>query len=290
MGTGAVSVQFGAALATRLFSRVGPAGAVALRLCTAALALVALTVLARPRSARPRGAPGGARVADVAVATAFGLVLACMNLSFYEAIARVPLGVAVTIEFSGPLAVALAGSRRLADGLWAVAAGVGVALLATGAASHLDLGGVGFALLAGAFWAAYILLSRETGRRFESLNGLAWAMSVGALAVLVPGAFSGGWALLRPSVLALGAAVGVLSSVVPYSLELMALRRATPRAFGVMASLDPALATAAGLLVLGQHLDLAEWAALALVAGANLGNSLTAAARGRVPVTATVPE
>lgn len=267
VGAGAVSVQFGAAFATRLFGRVGPAGAVTLRLVLAALILLAAMRLRPARS-------GTVSPADRAVVVGFGLVLAAMNLSFYEAIARIPLGVAVTIEFTGPLTLALAFSRRWSDGLWAVGAGAGVALLASGVGRHLDATGLLFALIAGALWAAYILFSRETGRRFESLSGLSWAMTVGAVAVLPFGVAAGGTGLLRPSVMGLGLVVAVLSSVVPYSLELLALRRVTPRAFGVMMSLDPALATAAGFLVLGQHLDLREWVALGLVVSANLGNSL----------------
>ncbi len=306
VGAGAVSVQFGAALATKLFARVGPAGAVALRLVLAAAVLVAGTVVMRRRAgpaapgrgsarryARAGGAPQGqARRAwlDLAVAVGFGLVLAAMNLSFYEAIDRIPLGVAVTIEFVGPLGVALAGSRRVADGLWAAGAGAGVALLAAGAGQSLDLAGVGYALLAGLFWAGYILLSRETGRRFESLSGLAVAMVVAALAVVPLGVADGGTALVQPYVLGLGATVAVLSSVVPYSLELMALRRATARAFGVMMSLDPGLATAAGFVVLGQRLTAKEWAALVLVAGANLGNALTGRSRRAAPVPVVTPD
>jgi len=206
---------------------------------------------------------------------AFGVVLAAMTLSFYEAIARIPLGVAVTIEFSGPLALALAGSRRWLDVLWAAGAGAGVALLATGVGRRLDMVGLALALLAGAFWAGYIFLSKETGKRFDSFDGLAWAMATGGLAVLPVGLVAGGTALFRPEVIGVGATVAVLSSVIPFSLELLALRRVTPRAFGVMMSLDPGLATAAGFLVLGQLLTGREWAALALVAGANVGNALT---------------
>lgn len=266
VGAGAVSVQFGAAFATRLFGRVGPAGAVMLRLAVAAIVLLAMVRAGRGS----RDVPG----ADRMVVVAFGLVMAAMNLSFYESIARIPLGVAVTIEFSGPLLLALVASRRWLDGLWAVCAGAGVLLLASGVGRHLDGVGVLFALLAGAFWIGYILLSRETGRRFETLDGLAWAMAVGALATLPFGLAAGGKTLARPSVLALGLAVGIMSSVIPYSLELLALRRVSARAFGVMLSLDPALATAAGFVVLGQHLDLKEWVALALVVGANAGNAL----------------
>jgi inner membrane transporter RhtA len=278
VGAGAVSVQFGGAMATKLFGRVGPAGAATLRLVIAAAILVALVQVIRASGVRP--AARRASPADRAVAVAFGVVLAAMNVSFYEAIDRIPLGVAVTIEFCGPLALALIGSRRWADGLWAIAAGGGVALLATGAGRHLDPAGLALAVLAGLFWTGYILLSKETGRRFESLDGLVWAMSAGGLVLLPFGLLNGGATLLRPSVLGLGAIVAVLSSVIPYSLELLALRRVTSQAFGVMMSLDPALATAAGFVVLGQHLTVQEWAALALVVAANVGNVVSGRSRG----------
>ncbi len=290
VGAGAVSVQFGAALASRLFGRVGPAGAVTLRLVSASAVLLLVAGVRRHTQRRNRAVGGGRpagrtarRRHDMSVVVAFGLVLAGMNLSFYEAISRIPLGVAVTIEFSGPLTLALLSSRRLLDGLWALAAAAGVALLASGAGRRLDHAGVGLALVAGALWAAYILLSRETGRRYESVDGLTWAMTTGAAALLPLGALAGGTRLLHPGVLAQGALVGVMSSVIPYSLELLALRRVTARAFGVMMSLDPAVATAAGFSVLGQKLDAREWAALFMVVAANLGNVLTAR-RERTPV------
>jgi len=270
VGAGAVSVQFGAAFATKLFDHVGPLGAVTLRLGIAALVLVGFGLF---RRAGPEKPPPRRR--DLAVAVAFGLVLAGMNLCFYEAISRIPLGAAVTIEFSGPLAVALAGSRRWLDGLWAAMAGTGVALLATGGGRRLEPGGVGLAALAGAFWVAYILLSKQTGSRFDTRRGLAIAMVTGAVVLLPGGLVSGGGRLLSPYVLGLGALVAMLSSVVPYSLELIALRRVTPRAFGVMLSLDPGVAALAGLAVLGQQPGARELAAMGLVIGANLGNSLT---------------
>jgi inner membrane transporter RhtA len=279
IGAGAVSVQFGAAFATHLFGRVGPAGAATLRLVVAAVLLV---VVLGARSAQSR--PATRSAADRAAAVTFGLVLAAMNLCFYEAIARIPLGAAVTLEFSGPLAVALVSSRRLRDGVWAAMAGVGVALLASGVGRTLDVAGVVFALMAGAFWIGYILLSKEVGRRWPGLEGLAWAMAAGGLVLLPFGVVAGGTRLLQPVVLGLGLLVAVMSSVVPYSLELLALRRVSPRSFGVMLSLDPAVAAAAGFALLGQSLDWAEWVALALVVTANLGNALAAApAAGSVP-------
>jgi inner membrane transporter RhtA len=274
VAAGAFSVQFGAALAIRLFDRVGPAGAVTLRLFIAA---VLLGVIARPRVRRIRRP-------DLGVALAFGLVLAGMNLSFYEAIARIPLGVAVTIEFSGPLALALIGSRRWLDLLWAALAGTGVALFTSGG-GRLDPVGILLAFLAGAGWIGYILLNKETGRRFDTRTGLSIAMAAGALAVLPIGLAAGGAALFHPDVLVVGAAVAVLSSVLPYSLEVVALRQVTPRAFGVLLSMDPAVAAIAGVLVLGQHLTIRELMALLLVSLANLGNALT----GRPGVVATTP-
>ena len=270
VGAGAVSVQFGAAFATKLFDHVGPLGAVTLRLGIAAMVLVGFGLFRRAGPEKP-----AARRRDLAVAVAFGLVLAGMNLCFYEAISRIPLGAAVTIEFSGPLAVALAGSRRWLDGLWAAMAGTGVALLATGGGRRLEPGGVGLAALAGAFWVAYILLSKQTGSRFDTRRGLAIAMVTGAIVLLPGGLVSGGGRLFSSYVLGLGALVAMLSSVVPYSLELIALRRVTPRAFGVMLSLDPGVAALAGLAVLGQQPGAREIAAMGLVIGANLGNSLT---------------
>lgn len=298
VATGACSVQFGAAIATHLFARVGPVGAVTLRLSIGAAVLAALT---RPglRDRDRNGGPGRPAVAprlrsrlrlrstpraDLAVAVGFGLVLAGMNLSFYEAIARIPLGVAVTIEFSGPLALALIGSRRLTDLLWAVLAGAGVALF-TSNGGHLDPVGVGFAFLAGIGWIGYILLSKQTGRRFDTRTGLTLAMAVGAIVLMPAGLAVAGAALFQPRVLLLGAGVAVLSSVLPYSLELVALRQVTPRAFGVLLSVDPAIAALAGLVVLGQHLTTRELAALLLVSLANLGNALT----GRPGVVATTP-
>ena len=278
VGAGAVSVQFGAAFATKLFHRVGPVGAITLRLGVAALVLVAAGVLVGGRARRAQ------TNRDVAVAVAFGLVLAGMNLSFYEAIARIPLGAAVTIEFAGPLAVALAGSRRWADGVWALMAGAGVALLATTGGRNLEPGGIGLAALAGTFWIAYILLSKQTGRRFDAQRGLAIAMVTGAVVLLPAGLASGGATLFAPGVLGLGALVALMSSVVPYSLELIALRRVTPRAFGVMLSLDPGVAALAGLAVLGQQPGAREVTAMVLVIAANLGNSLS----GRSGVAAAV--
>ncbi len=204
-----------------------------------------------------------------------GVALATMNYAIYESFARIPLGVAVTIEFLGPLAVAVAGSRRWSDLVWVALAGTGVALLGRGEGG-VDLAGVAFALLAAAAWAAYILLSAATGRRFPGTSGLTVASAVGVLLVAPVGIGQGGTALLRPEVLLVGLAVGLLSSVVPYSLEMRALRRIPPRVFGILMSLEPAAAALVGMVVLGEFLTVAQWAAVACVVAASVGATRSA--------------
>jgi inner membrane transporter RhtA len=207
-----------------------------------------------------------------------------MNLAFYAALDRIPLGIAVTFEFVGPLGVAIVGTRRGSDLLWAGLAGIGIALLSPGVGGSLDALGVGFALLAGAFWAAYILLTARVGRAFERGDGLALAMAISTL-VLIPGGIAGGGGdLLAPSVLAVGIAVALLSSAIPYSLELEALRRLPESTFGVLMSLEPAVAALVGLAVLGQALSAREVAAIALVVVASAGALGTA--RAPAPVEA----
>lgn len=268
VASGALSVQMGAALATKLFASVGPQGAATLRLLFAGVVMLAGTVLLRGRKALPSRR-------NLGVIVVFGLDLGAMNLAFYESISRIPLGVAVTIEFSGPLCLSLLTSRRRSDVAWAFAAGGGVALLGSGVGSQLDPVGVAFALLAGALWAGYILASKQAGKRFSSLDGLSWALGVAALEIAPIGLATRAGALFEPRVLAIGAGVGALSSVIPYSMDLLTLRRVSPRRFGVMLSLGPAFAAMAGLVVLGQGLSLREWIALGLVAGANAGSSLS---------------
>jgi inner membrane transporter RhtA len=261
----AASVQFGAALAKTLFDEVGPGGTVFLRVAIGALLLAAAW--------RPRVSHHSRR--DLLLACVFGLSLAGMNLAFYEAIDRIPLGVAVTFEFVGPLGVAVAGSRRALDVLWVVLAAAGILLLSDFGSTDLDGTGVALALLAGAFWAAYILLGVRVGQAFPGGGGLALAMLVAGAVLLPVGVADAGGDLLVPAVLATGAAVAVLSSVIPYSLELEALRRLPQSVFGVLMSLEPALATLAGWVVLEQGLAARELLAVALVVAASAG-----AARG----------
>jgi inner membrane transporter RhtA len=258
---GGVSVQFGAALAVSLMPRVGALGVVALRLFVAA---VVLLLVCRPRLR-------GHSRADWGTAVVFGVTLAAMNGLFYQAADRIPLGPAVTLEVLGPLALSVLVSRRAVNLLWAGLALAGVFLLGGGGFGDLDPVGAAFALGAGAMWAAYIVFSARVGRRFPQADGLALAMAVGALLFLPLGVAGSGAKLVDPVVLGLGAAVALLSSVLPYTLELLALRRLPASTFAVMMSLEPALAAAAGFLLLGQTLSLMEAAAIALVIAASMG-------------------
>ncbi len=256
---GIVSLQLGQALATRLFAATGPAGVVSLRLLFAGVVLLVFwrSALRIRRSALP-------------VVLAYGSVLALMNVAFYEAIARIPLGIAATIEFLGPLGVALAGSRRWIDPVWAVLAGGGVLLL-TQADGTIVWTGIVLALIAAALWAAYILLGAKLGETTSGGGGLALAMAFGGLMVAPFGIAGAGTALLQPTVLLAGFGVALLSSVLPYSVELEALRRIPPRVFGVLMSLEPAVAALAGVLVLSQALNLPQWGGIACVVAASIG-------------------
>ena len=267
--TGVVSVQLGAGLADRLFAEVPPAAVTALRLWAAALILLLAGWRGMAR-AIARLVRGRSR-ADAVTAASFGLALAAMNFSIYQAFERIPLGIAVTIEFLGPLAVAVAGSRHLADLIWVALAAAGVVLLARGSGGHLNVAGVAFAAVSAAGWAAYILLSKATGQRFAGSSGLVIAICVAALLVTAPGVAAGGAAMFRPRVLATGAGIGLLSSVVPYWLELEVLRRMPARVFGVWMSMEPAVAALIGVILLGQRLSLPEWAAVGCVMAACAG-------------------
>jgi inner membrane transporter RhtA len=257
----ASSLQVGAAFAVTLFDDLGPAGAAFLRLAFAALVLWAIW--------RPRMRSHAAR--DLRVAAAFGVALGLMNWSIYESIDRIPLGVAVTIEFAGPLLVAVIGSRRPLDGLWIVLAAAGILLLADPGGGSIDALGVLFALTAAACWMAYIYLSKRTGLLFPGGSGLALAMVVGALVVLPAGVIQGGGSFAEPGLLGSALVVALASSVLPYSLELEALRRLPEAVFGVLMSLEPAVAALAGLVVLGQDLGARELVAIGMVVVASAG-------------------
>jgi inner membrane transporter RhtA len=260
---GILSVQIGAALAKQLFDVVGSTGAVALRLCFAALILL---VVWRPSLRMSRRA--------WTVVAGYGIVLGTMNLSFYQALDRIPLGVAVTITFLGPLTVAAAGSRRWLDGVWVLLAAGGVVLLTEGR-GDVHLVGILFALVTAACWAAYILLSAALGRHTADGGGLALGMVLAAVVAAPIGIVEAGTGLLVPWVLAAGAGVALLSSVIPYSLELEALRRMPPKVFGVLMSTEPAIAALVGLVLLGEVLGAVQWVAVLLVVVASVGATRT---------------
>ncbi len=260
------SVQFGSAVATTLFAQIGPGGAVWLRLLFGTVILLALW---RPRIR-------GRTRRELLLAALFGLVLASMNFSFYSALHRIPLGIAVTLEFVGPLTVALAGSRRPLDLLWVALAAAGILALTRGGAGHLDPVGIVLALLAGAFWAAYILVNARVGRAFEGGAGLALAMCVATVLITPVGLAQGGSHLFEARSLLLGAVIGLLSSAIPYSFEVEALRRIKTSVFGVLMSIEPAMAALAGLIVLGQGLASREVLGIALVVIASVGAARSA--------------
>ncbi|MEU3184519.1 EamA family transporter [Streptomyces sp. NPDC006923] len=258
---GALSVQFGAAVAVMLMPRTGALGVVSLRL---ALAAVVLLAVCRPTLR-------GYSRADWGTVVAFGATLAAMNGLFYQAADRIPLGAAVTLEVLGPLALSVIVSRRVVNLLWAGLALGGVVLLSGGGFDRLDPVGGAFALGAGAMWAAYIVFSARTGRRFPQADGLALAMAVGAVLALPLGIVESGSKLVVPSTLGLALAVAVLSSVLPYTLELLALRRLPASTFAVLMSLEPAIAATAGFLLLDQALSATDALAITLVIVASMG-------------------
>ncbi|MBZ3908063.1 EamA family transporter [Streptomyces griseiscabiei] len=271
---GGISVQFGGALAVTLMPRAGALGVVTLRLAVAALVML---VICRPRLR------GHSRT-DWGTVVVFGVTMAAMNGLFYQSVARIPLGVAVTLEVLGPLALSVLASRRAMNLVWAGLALCGVFLLGGGGGGFgaLDPLGVAFALTAGLAWALYIVFSARTGRRFPQADGLALAMGVAAVLFLPLGLVESGTRLLDPTTLALGAAVAVLSSVLPYTLELLALRRLPAPTFAVLMSLEPAIAATAGFLILDQALAATEALAIALVIGASMGAVRTQVGRGKV--------
>lgn len=268
---GGVSVQFGGALAVTLIPRAGALGVVTLRLFVAA---VVLLLVCRPRL-------HGHSRADWGTVVVFGVSLAAMNGFFYQALGRIPLGAAVTLEVLGPLALSVLVSRRAVNLVWAGLALTGVFLLGGGGFGNLDLVGVAFALSAGAMWALYIVFSARTGRRFPQADGLALAMAVAAVLCVPLGIVESGTKLLVPATLGLGAGVAMLSSVLPYTLELLALRRMPAATFAVLMSLEPAVAATAGFLVLGQALTVPQAVAITLVIAASMGAVLTQVGRGR---------
>ncbi|RII11733.1 Threonine/homoserine exporter RhtA [Streptomyces sp. YIM 130001] len=268
---GCLSVQFGGALAVSLMPRAGALGVVTIRLVAAA---VVLLVVCRPKLR------GHSRT-DWGTVVVFGVVMGAMNTLFYQAADRIPLGTAVTLEVLGPLALSVLASRRAVNALWAALALAGVFLLSGGGFDSLDPVGAAFALSAGVMWATYIVFSAKTGRRFPQADGLALAMAVAAVLSLPLGIAESGSKLLTPTTLALGAGVAVLSSVLPYTFELLALRRLPASTFAIMMSLEPAFAALAGFLVLSQALSATEALAIALVIVASMGAVRTQIGRSK---------
>jgi inner membrane transporter RhtA len=261
---GVASLQCGAAVATRLFPAVGVAGVVALRLTFGA---IVLCVWWRPRLHGDRRTWG--------LTLVVGSLLAAHHLSYYQAIDRIPLGVATTIEFLGPLAIALAGARHRRHVAWALLAALGVIAVAR-PGGHLDWPGVLYAGAAGTCWAGYITVSATLTRRVGDSRNLAPAMAWGALICLPYGIIQAGPALLRPRNLLLGLVVSLLSSVLSYSLQMDALRRMPRRLFSILASLEPAIGALIGLAALGQRLTALQGLGMAAVVFASIGAASTA--------------
>jgi inner membrane transporter RhtA len=259
----AVSVQGGAAVAKSLFPTLGPPGVVFLRLAFGSLALWAIgKPQLRDRSRR-----------ELSLVAGLGVALVCMNLTFYESLDRLPLGVAVTVEFIGPLTLAVVASRRALDFAWIVLAGIGIALLANGGGKSVHPLGLVLAATAGFFWACYIVLGTKVGRAFAGTTGLAPAMAVGAVIALPWGVISAGHNLGNAQLVGAAVGVGLLSSALPWSLELEAMRRLPTTVFGVLMSLEPAVAALSGFVFLHEHLRGRAWMALALVVVASAGAS-----------------
>jgi inner membrane transporter RhtA len=261
---GILSVQFGAVVSKGLFGEIPPVGMVFLRLLTSSSMLL---VFVRPRLR-------GRSFADWRPVLALGAALAAMNWAIYESFARIPLGVAVTIEFAGPLLLAAIGSRRPRDLVWVGLAALGITLFGAGP-SKVDAAGLSLALIAGGCWALYIVSTAATGRRWAGVEGLAVASSIATLAIAPFAVTMAGARLLEPRLMMLGALVGLLSSVIPYSLEMVALRSLPPRVFGILMSLEPAAAALAAAVVLREWLTLPQLLAMACVTAASVGAART---------------
>jgi inner membrane transporter RhtA len=270
-----ISVQFGSALAKSLFAELGPWGVVFLRVAFSTLILFALW---RPKWHSQIRQNLGSIIL-------FGTVLALMNACFYGSIERIPLGIAIALEFTGPLGLSVLKSQRWLDGLWAILAAVGIVLITPLSGFEIDSLGIVLALTAGVFWALYILLAAQMGQKLSGIEGLAWALAVSTLLLLPMGVITAGPALLDPRLLAMGAGVAMLSTTLPYSLEMVALRSLPVKVFGIMLSLEPMMGVLAGFLVLGEKLSARSLSACVMVSIAAAG----AAKFRTAPPAATYP-
>ncbi len=257
---GLLCQETGASIAVMLFGAIGPIGIVALRLGFSAIILM---LVAHPRIIEH------SRI-DWLTAMGFGLVLSGMNIFFYLALTRLPLGMTVTIELLGPLTLSVVTAHRKINWLWAGLAAVGVALLG-GTSAAFDLLGVAFALVAGCFWVGYILLSKATGQHFNGLQGLSVAMATGAVVAFPIALGTVGTALFEPHVLLAGLGIALLSSMAPYALEMTALRHTPPATFSILLALAPAVAAAAGFVFLGQGISQHDVIGIAAVVAASIG-------------------
>lgn len=261
-----VALGIGTSFAKQLFPQIGSLGTTALRVGFSALLLLLIWRPWRWTTTR----------ADLRSLVRYGMALGCMNLMFYQSLKTIPFGVAVAIEFSGPLAMAFFTSRRGIDYLWIALAiaGLGLLLPLGHDVSTLDPEGVGFALGAAVFWAAYILFGKKVGH-LHAGHSVALGLTMAAITVVPFGVWHAGSALLQPEILLAGLGVAAVSSAIPISLEMVALKRLTPAAFGVMASMEPAVAALMGMLVLDEHLTALQWLAIGLVMGAAVGSAAT---------------
>lgn len=260
------SIQASASLAKTIFPVVGPAGTTALRLLVASAILLAVM---RPWTKNiPRSA--------WKLIAVFGLATASMNLCFYEALSRIPLGVAVALEFTGPLTVAMLSSRRLIDMVWVILAAAGLVILLPlrQNADSIDPLGALLALASGVCWALYIVFGKKAGSSLDK-SCVALAMLVGSCAVFPVGLAASGTALFTPEILPLALLLGIFSSALPYGVEIIALKNLPSRTFSILMSLEPALAALSGFLFLGEQLNLAQWTALAAIMTASVGSTLT---------------
>ncbi len=262
------SIQGGATIAKSVFPVLGPAGTSALRLF---FAMIILWVIFRPWKK-------SITKDQLKKLSVYGICLGFMNLSFYYALERIPLGLAVSLEFSGPLAVAIFSSRKKIDYIWAVLAGLGIFLIIPelNGATAIDPLGVFLAMIAGAFWAGYILYGKKAGKDIDGTLAATWGMTFAALVVIPSGLFTSAGKIFSLEILPFGIGIAVLSSALPYTLEMMSLKKLPTKTFGVLMSLEPAIAAIAGLLFLDERLSILQWTAMLLIMLSSLGSSLTA--------------